>query len=202
MIDQRPPSDFTPQMLDLFFPRPAFVEELSALRTTPVIREHVGSLDRLVAAAAYKDVPLLHTAIHTFKYKRMRGMGKILGDILVRTAGEGSPILCPVPLHWLRRFSRGFNQSEILASHVARARRWDLAHLLRRVRWTGSQVGRRRRERLPAMTGAFRYCGGVPPPFVMLVDDLSTTGATLDACARELKRAGVQRVEGLVIALG
>jgi|GEM_PF-545031 len=109
-------------------------------------------------------------------------------------------VLCPVPLHWVRRFSRGFNQSERLARLLACATGLPLILLLRRVRWTGSQVKRHRAERLAALDGAFRCTVPDPPSCVLLIDDVSTTGATLDQCAQALKEAGVERVEGWVIA--
>ncbi|MDD5041340.1 MAG: hypothetical protein PHX87_03655 [Candidatus Peribacteraceae bacterium] len=109
-------------------------------------------------------------------------------------------VLCPVPLHWVRRFQRGFNQSERLARIVAAERELSVLPLLRRIRWTGSQMKRTRPERLTGVTGAFRCITNHPPSHVVLIDDLSTTGATLDECASALKRAGVLRVEGWVVA--
>ena len=129
------------------------------------------------------------------------GLGRVLAEVSQKIPAG---ILCPVPLHWLRKFSRGFNQSELLALEVGAARGWEVKNLLKRTRWTGSQVGRRRRERLVGVKDAFVLGDGVEaiPHRVILVDDLSTTGATLEECAKALKRAGVERVEGLVIALG
>jgi len=109
-------------------------------------------------------------------------------------------VLCPVPLHWIRRFQRGFNQSELLARVVARERGLTVLPLLKRTRWTGSQMKRSRRDRLTAMGGAFKCMVDHPPSFVVLIDDLSTTGTTLDACAAILKEAGVARVEAWVVA--
>ena len=74
-------------------------------------------------------------------------------------------------------------------------------HLLRRRKWTGSQVGRKRDERLTGVSGAFALCTRQKiPEYVVLIDDLSTTGSTLDACAEPLKKAGVPRVEALLVA--
>jgi predicted amidophosphoribosyltransferase len=69
------------------------------------------------------------------------------------------------------------------------------------MRWTGSQVGRNRNERLIGVRDAFAVRGMVPSS-VILVDDLSTTGSTLDECAKVLKNAGVKSVQGLVLAHG
>lgn len=199
---------------DFLFPSEFPFSELRNLRTMSVILDEgtlraqgLAFIDRIVAAAEYDDVPLLHRAVHTLKYKRVRGLAEILGGMLVDVTplpeGEEDLLLCPVPLHWIRRFSRGFNQAELLGKVVSRNRRWKMVHLLKRVRWTGSQVGRHRVERLKGVEDAFRVRRNVGiPEHVVLIDDLSTTGATLNMCAKALKAAGVSRVEGLVLALG
>ncbi len=229
-------------ILDFLFPRRSLTDgegefvtpdELRALQCAPVIlteaqlrSQGLLFIDRITACAEYDRVPLLHRAIHLFKYRKVRGVGEVLGGMLVRTsgllsipsplrpspaaAGEGDcPTLCPVPLHWVRRFSRGFNQAEILARIVGRERGWEVCSLLKRKKWTGSQVGRRRKERMKGVRDAFEVKNGLGTgtglgtlDHVILVDDLSTTGATLDACAKALKKSGVKKVEGLVIALG
>lgn len=190
------------------------IEEAASLR-----RRGCTSLDRLVAASTYAECPLLKKAIHTFKYGRVRELDSALGRLIAKAVpspldspsdrgragarGEGERegiALCPVPLHWMRRFQRGFNQSERLAEIVARERGLAVLPLLRRVRWTGSQAKRRRAERLTAVRDAFLCTAPNPPARVILIDDLSTTGATLESCARALKDAGVGRVEGWVIA--
>ena len=87
---------------------------------------------------------------------------------------------------------------------VARARGWEVSELLRRVRPTGHQARRTRAERFVGVRDAFAVRGrsATLPPRVILVDDLSTTGATMDMCAKTLKNSGVERVEGLVVAMG
>lgn len=125
---------------------------------------------------------------------------------------DRSPTLVPVPLHWTRQFWRGFNQAEILARSIAETRGWSLENLLIRTRPTGHQAWRKREQRLTAMRDAFRYVpstsepSGIPssgpPPWVVLVDDICTTGTTLSECAAVLKEAGVQHVSGLVVAYG
>ncbi len=225
-------------LLDLLFPRRSLTgseggfitaSELKSLRSVPVVlRDHelrshgMVHIDRIVAAADYDSVPMLHRAIHAFKYKKIRGMSEVLGGLLTEASSEvmpffmpsppalshrngrgGCPTLCPVPLHWIRRFSRGFNQAELLAHEVGRSRGWEIQNLLNRTRWTGSQVGRHRRDRLVGVKDAFAIQSGMKIPMhVILVDDLSTTGATMNECAKVLKNAGVKNVEGLVLALG
>ena len=121
---------------------------------------------------------------------------------------DRADLIVPVPLHWTRLLRRRFNQSAELARALARladkrsALRPDC---LRRVRRTASQEGRTREERAANVAGAL----AVPPTRraavkgqrVLLVDDVMTTGATLDAGARALKAAGAARVDVLVLAL-
>ncbi|MBI1812230.1 ComF family protein [Candidatus Peregrinibacteria bacterium] len=209
-------------LLDFLFPRRSLSgtegewitdEERRQLRAKPIVLEApmlcsrgIVAIDRIVVAAMYDDAPLLKKAIHTFKYRRMRSLAPEIGRLLTEASRvrwtDGAPVLCPVPLHWTRRFQRGFNQADLLAEIVGSTRRVPVQSLLRRVRLTGHQTQRTREERLVAVRDAFRVSVQNVPPFVVLIDDVTTTGATLDACAAALKRAGATRVEGLVAAYG
>ena len=175
------------------------------------------SLDRVLAASTYSDTPLLRKAIHSLKYGRLSAPGEILQDVLAKsflrlTTPREDACICPVPLHFTRAFWRGFNQAELLAEGLRKVTGLPVLHLLSRVRPTGHQARRKREERLGAMRGAFAIRrqgrqrgqeGQEGLPFcVYLVDDLFTTGATLQECAKTLKAAGVHRVEGVVLAHG
>jgi ComF family protein len=210
-------------LLDFLFPRRSLTgaegewitrEERAKLVAEPVILEEADlrklglqHIDRIVAASAYRQSPLLRKAIHTFKYGKVFDLQHELGGALASACEllvlHDAPALCPVPLHWSRLFARGFNQSSLLARAVARRRTLPFRELLRRVRPTGHQVGRGREERLTNVRDAFAVRRGrIVPRSVILVDDLSTTGATLDNCAKALKRAGARSVQGLVVAHG
>ena len=163
------------------------------------------ALDALVAAGEYGASPLLRIAIHRFKYDRVEALKVVLGSLLIKAApllvAPSSTVLCPVPLHWVRQFHRGFNQSYLLAKEVGAARGWEVRELLRRTRYTMSQTKRTTSQRKHAMHQVFvAVPDGFLPSHVVLIDDVSTTGATLDACAETLKRAGISRVEALVVA--
>lgn len=162
------------------------------------------SLDRLVAAASYRE-ERVRQMVHVFKYSRMRERGHDLAACLFPCLPllslSRSPALCPVPLHWMRRMFRGFNQSAELAWVIAKEKGWEVHPLLRRTRPGRAQVGLETPLRWKNVRELFR-CVRMPPPYVLLVDDVATTGATLDACARALKGAGAERVEALVVALG
>ncbi|MDP6575060.1 MAG: phosphoribosyltransferase family protein [Candidatus Peribacteraceae bacterium] len=208
-----------PTAIDLFFPRKSLSgksgkwiteHEKKRLMFKPVtedeerLRERgLDFIDTIYAGSSYERSPLLHKAIHTFKYKRIRILAKDMTEIMLKNSPDlGHTVLCPVPLHWSRLFSRGFNQSKLLSELLAQKCRIHSMNLLKRTRPTGHQMKRKKSERLTALKGAFRVKSKLLPSHVILIDDLSTTGATLDECAKALKEAGVERVEGWVIAHG
>jgi len=126
-------------------------------------------------------------------------------------ANAGRPLLAdadallPVPLHWRRLWARRFNQSAALAKEIALVSGVPLAHGgLKRVKATAQQVGLSRSERALNVQGAFRVPSDgkadVAGRRLVLVDDVLTSGATVDACARALMRAGAANVDVLVFA--
>lgn len=121
----------------------------------------------------------------------------------MRTRGQplliDADVAVPVPLHPSRRRERGFNQAEDLARHVG----LPMVVALRRVRRTASQADLPAARRHGNVRGAFalrRKSQSISGKIVVLIDDVSTTGATLDACAMALKEAGVREVRGLTAA--
>jgi ComF family protein len=108
------------------------------------------------------------------------------------------PLLVPVPLHRTRLWSRGFNQSVLVAHELSR--RLDIAtdpFALRRIRRTPPLKGLSRLQRRKTVAGAFRVTNqaAIAGRTIILVDDVLTTGSTAEACARTLRRAGAARVE-------
>lgn len=201
----------SPSLLDCLFPRrlPSERELLACvdpirLDGVRLRKRGIVSLDRLVAAASYREAAF-RQMLHVLKYSRMRENSRDLATCLFPCLHLLShafhPVLCPVPLYWMRWMFRGFNQSADLATLVAKEKGWQTCSLLRRIRSSPAQVGLSTVLRRQNVQGIFR-CRGVPPPYVLLVDDVATTGATLDACAKALKDAGAKRVEALVVALG
>ena len=157
----------------------------------------------------------LRDIIHAFKYDKRRTLARPLAGMMVeagRTVLDGADVAVPVPLHWWRRRQRGFNQAALLASHLG----LPVCDALRRSRRTRAQAGLHATERHTNVAGAFglawRYrwpriaalAGRAPRRLdglvVALVDDVSTTGATRDACARVLRGAGVREVRVLTVA--
>lgn len=154
--------------------------------------------DRLRAAVAYGDVA--RQVALKLKYSGRPGVAETLGRFMTRhlASAEGKAILVPVPLHRWRIWKRGYNQSALIASSLAKASGLAIdLDLLRRVKPTPVLRGLGRRERALAVRGAFavRDKAAVAGKAFILVDDVFTSGATANACARTLKRAGAARVE-------
>lgn len=146
----------------------------------------------------------LRELIHLLKYDGMKPLAGPLGEYLSRAVplDETFDAVVPMPLHWRRRFERGFNQAAALARDVARRRRIPLLNAVRRIRATRTQTGLTNARRRENVSGAFRAGRGRPLEGLrlLLVDDVMTTGATGSACATALKRAGAKSVTLLTLA--
>jgi ComF family protein len=149
------------------------------------------------------------TAILRFKYGGMGRAAAVLGPLLADFAvtwlmkDAPDPLVMPVPLHPKRLRQRGYNQSLLLARHVAERLSAQLDYIsLGRPKHTPPQAGLNRDERRKNMRGAFvlERPQSVKDRTVLLVDDVATTGETLNECARTLKKAGCTRVLCLVFA--
>lgn len=143
-------------------------------------------------------------ALHRFKYSDRSELGAALGSLMAvsasRWAGRVDAVV-PVPLHWRRRRSRGYDQAALLAKPLARSLCVPTRFRgLRRVRHTKSQVDLSHRERQQNVAGAFQPCALRGARRVLLVDDVRTTGATLAAASAALHSGGVEEVHTLVLA--
>jgi ComF family protein len=151
----------------------------------------------------------LRALIHLFKYSGMKPLAERLSGLLLRAMpldGAAYDLVVPMPLHWRRRWKRGFNQATLLARHVARRRGIPMLEAVRRVRATATQAGLTNSNRRKNVSGAFRVAtrytenSALSGKRILLIDDVMTTGATGAACARALKRAGASSVTLLTLA--
>jgi ComF family protein len=144
----------------------------------------------------------LRAVIHAFKYEGRRSLARPLADLMRRRGSDvlaRADILVPVPLHRSRLRERGFNQAADLARHLG----VPAVTALRRIRATATQTSLPAAQRHRNVRLAFaptRRIRAVLGRHVVLVDDVSTTGATLEACARVLKEAGAGEVLALTAA--
>jgi len=161
-----------------------------------------------IARAPYLYDGALMTAIHELKYAQRSHLADSLGSLLASFAqawiGElNGSLVMPVPLHPRRLRARGFNQSLLLARRVASKTGAELDFLsLRRTRFTKPQIELSSEERKKNVRKAFKVVNpqAVKRRTILLVDDVATTGSTLNECAKALKRAGADGVLCLVLA--
>ena len=177
--------------------------ELESARRDCGCRGRLKALSRLRSAVAYEGP--IETAVRRFKYegwRRLAGpLALLLAERLMVEGLAGSSALA-VPLHPDRLRQRGFNQAELLARELRVRLELDQpAGELVRVRATPSQVGHDRLWRLENVRGAFAWRGAdLAGRSLLLVDDVATTGATLEACAAALKARGSGPVIGVSVA--
>jgi ComF family protein len=161
---------------------------------------------RARAAVCYDDVA--RTLVHALKYGDRLELAPLMGRLMARAGADllaEADALVPVPLHWRRLWLRRFNQSALLSRAISRYANLPLADgVLRRVKATAQQAGLSKEQRAQNLQGAFR----IPPENeaavegrrLVLVDDVLTTGATANAAARALLRAGAANVDVVVFA--
>ena len=164
------------------------------------------SYGRARAAVLYDDIA--RDLVHRLKFGDRLDLAAMMGRWMAR-AGEDliaqADALVPVPLYWRRLWGRRFNQAAALAGVAAATQgRPVLTGALRRVRSTAQQIGLTRNERAINVQGAFAVTpegrAEIYDKRIVLVDDVLTSGATIDACARTLLRGGARSVDVLVFA--
>lgn len=163
-------------------------------------------LERVRAVMVYGDTS--RRLVAGFKYRDRTEGGPAFAAWMSRVGAgllEEAEVILPVPLHWTRLFTRRYNQSAILARALGRAAGRPVAMTaLARTRRTPPQVRLSAGARQRNVSGAFRVRSGreaeIADKRVLLIDDVLTTGSTLSACARALRRAGASGVDGLVLA--
>lgn len=160
-------------------------------------------ITRALAAGAYEGA--LRAIVHALKYEGRRSLAKPLAELVRSRCGpllDDADCLVPVPLHPSRRRARGFNQALDLARRLG-SDGLPVRQALRRVRATPTQTGLPAAQRYRNMRDAFtsaRRATELRGCVVVLVDDVCTTGATLEACAKVLSEMGVREVRAVTAA--
>ena len=164
-------------------------------------------LTGIIVGAAYRSGPTKEM-IHYLKYNSVtelaRPLANILIDQLIDENLAGNVIITSVPLHKKRYLERGYNQSELIARNVSKKIGFAYQTLLNRNKYTEPQVKLKGMERRSNLIDVFelKKDAGVKNRVILLVDDVSTTGTTLEECAKVLKASGAKKVYGLVVARG
>jgi ComF family protein len=174
------------------------VDDLCArCRTSPL------QIERIRAAVYFEGA--LREAIHHLKYKGHTALVKPLGNLMA-TYWQQHPmpadVVVPVPLHAIRLHERGYNQAALLARELTQQAGLTLdERMLVRKRATAPQVKLSAKERRENVHDAFYCCDdGLAGKRVLLIDDVCTTGATLEACAIALHESGARSVQALTLA--
>jgi ComF family protein len=146
----------------------------------------------------------LQQLIHLFKYAKVESLAGALSHFMIQAIPLEAKIdvVIAMPMHWRKRWERGFNQAELLAQPVARRYGLKLSKNLRRTRYTKSQAGLNETDRRANLKGSFevRRPEQIAGKRVLVIDDVFTTGSTLRAAAEVLKAAGAAQVSALTLA--
>jgi ComF family protein len=158
----------------------------------------------------------VRSALHELKYSGERRLARPLGEAIARRwarVGQGASVVVPVPVHADRERQRGYDQAALIAGVAAEALKLPCLRALERARATVAQFELGRDERAGNVAGAFRLrrgaldatgatgaAGKLTGHWVLLVDDVVTTGATLAACAEALEAAGAVAVSAITVA--
>jgi ComF family protein len=165
-------------------------------------RRGLTGFDSAVCFGEYDDE--LRRLIHLFKYSGVAQLARPLSRMLLSAVPRSARFdaIVPMPLHWTRRWRRGFNQAELIARELARSLGVPVVKALARSRATAPQAGLTRAQRRSNVSGSFRVHRPtiIAGAHVLLVDDVMTTGATLSGAAAALKRAGARRVTAATVA--
>lgn len=159
----------------------------------------------VLALAAFSHGGQVRKALERLKYAGAGRVAASLGEAAFPTlrqllAVSGPAVLVPVPIHGARLRQRGYNQAALIALALGTAAGLPVRELLVRTRETTKQHRLDRAARLRNLQDAFRPAVASPTERAIVVDDILTTSATLEACARALRSAGIDEVYGFAIA--
>ena len=177
--------------------------KVATKRYIPLEIGQIQSLDQCMALCRYRQG--IQKLIRALKYQqrmeKLAGLHFLLQELLKQSEFSVDAVV-PVPLSKERQRERGFNQTELIFRRWAEGKNLVWQDCLFRIKETQPQYGFARQERWDNMQGAFALAQGVSMrgKTILLVDDIFTTGATLESCAKTLKKAGARKIIGLVLA--
>ena len=160
------------------------------------------------ARSVFRFNKTIQNLIHNLKYNEITSLAKFLGDYCVKYLTEYRPfekidIITPVPLHKVKKKSRGFNQAEIVAREIARQTEFKhIPNLIKRKKFTNTQTKLSKFERIENVSNAFKINHKYPleNKNILLIDDVFTTGSTVNAVSKLLKNNKVNKIYVLTIA--
>jgi ComF family protein len=160
-------------------------------------------------AALFEHNKIIKESIYRFKYNNKREYADFYAEEISRHFKNkiirwDADVLIPVPLHNAKKIKRGFNQAEVLAEKLVKFLKIEVdSDFLIRVRKTNAQKELSKKDRAKNVENAFKTTDKIVQyRKVILIDDIYTTGATIDSCARVLKDAGIHRVYFITISIG
>lgn len=143
---------------------------------------------------------LFQQLMYYFKYEGFIQVADYFAKSIFEEVHKGFDVITYVPLHQSKMRERGFNQSAILAGKVCELLELESIQVLERIRYTESQTKLSRHQRKENMNSAFQVTCNVKDKSLLIIDDVITTGATLNECARALKNSGAKEVSVFAVA--
>lgn len=175
-------------------------------------QEKIREFPYVLGAAVNYDDPVIQNLIYYFKYKPFASIAPVLSDLLYKYLSflnlisyfsNQNFVITPIPLHIIRHWKRGYNQSELIAKNLADKFGIEMKIFLKRVKNTKQQAkAKKSNERKENVAGAFKIINPaeVNSKNILLIDDVYTSGATASEAAKVLKSAGAKKIIVLVIA--
>jgi len=163
------------------------------------------NLSGVIITATYSGI--LKDALIGFKYQGLSDVAGEMSRYLIEALKNQAPkkqfVVMPIPLYIKRFHERGFNQSELMAKLIAKNFDWNLNLDLKKIKPTLPQVGQKKISRIESIKGSFEWQGvDLKDKNILLVDDVLTTGSTLEEAARILKSAGAKSIWGIILCRG
>lgn len=186
---------------------PDCLKKIKIYNTPPPFEHPLVYLNGIISAADYNQ-RLLQDVIHHFKFRFIQELAEPLAKILAEfwqnyNGVMVNPLIIPVPLNKKRLLERGFNQSELIALLFANRFNYTLlTDVVIRSKNTAHQVGLNKKNRLANVQNAFQITDidAIKNQTIILIDDVVTTGSTLEEIAKILKAKGAKEVWGLTVA--